>query len=136
MNSPVSETIVIPSNLSRAKALEEQIMGAVDHYCYSENAVFSIKLALEEALTNAIKHGNKNDETKRVTISYSIDNDQVEIYIADEGPGFNPSNIPDPTIDENLEVPSGRGIMLMNAYMNEVNYNRRGNQVRMLKRNE
>lgn len=82
---------------------------------------------------NAIKHGNQMEITKKVIIKYTLDADVFEIMISDEGPGFDPNDVPDPTDIENLERPCGRGLMLMRHYMTEVNYNSTGNSVRMKK---
>ena len=98
-----------------------------------ERDLFCIKLALEEALVNAIKHGNQMDRSKKVHISYRLLADRFEIHIADEGPGFDPSDVPDPTALENLERPCGRGLMLMRHYMSEVAFHGRGNCVCMTK---
>jgi len=100
---------------------------------YCADAVFAVKLALEEALINAVKHGNRDDPAKTVTIEYDVDAREVRIAVTDEGEGFRPADVPDPTADENLECPTGRGIMLMRAYMDRVDYNRQGNSVRMVK---
>ena len=72
---------------------------------YSEATTFAIKLAMEEALINAVKHGNRFDLSKKVTANFDIDAEQAVITIADEGDGFDPVAVPDPTTDENLEKP-------------------------------
>jgi len=131
----VETTVVIPSNLSAAHEAEKALLDAVAQCRYSEAATFAIKLAVEEGMNNAIKHGNRFDAAKKVTLTYKVGQDRTVITIADEGPGFHPSALPDPTADENLEKPTGRGVMLMNAYMDEVAYNDKGNQVRMVKNN-
>ncbi len=127
------ETKVIPTDLSAARRLAEEILGQVKAHGYGEDVCFAIRLAVEEALINAIKHGNKYDRQKTVTVSTDVAGDKTAITIADEGKGFDPSAVPDPTDDENLEKPCGRGIMLMRAYMDEVAYNQRGNEVRLVK---
>jgi serine/threonine-protein kinase RsbW len=93
--------------------------------------VFCIKLALEEALVNAIKHGNQFDRSKKVHVSYRLLADRFEVAVSDDGPGFDPAEVPDPTAVENIERPCGRGLMLMRHYMSEVAYNSRGNGVTM-----
>ncbi|MDY7009586.1 MAG: ATP-binding protein [Planctomycetota bacterium] len=124
----------IPTDLTAARHLTEEILGRVEGVGYSEDDRFAIRLALEEALINAIKHGNKFDHARKVTVSADVGQDQTTITVCDDGAGFDPDAVPDPTTDENLEKPSGRGIMLMKAYMDEVSYNDRGNEVRMAKR--
>lgn len=127
--------MVIPSDLEAARAAEQTLLDDVARHGYKDTVIFAIKLALEEGLNNAIKHGNGYDHMKHVEIGYAIDSQQAVITITDEGRGFNPGAVPDPTADENLEKPCGRGIMLMKAYMDQVSFNADGNQVQMIKRN-
>lgn len=127
--------MVIPNDLKSAKRSEDRIMGELARCRYGDDVTFAIKLALEEALTNAIKHGNRNDVSKRLVVRYAINPRQAVIMVRDEGHGFRPVTVPDPTADENLERPNGRGIMLMHAYMTRVHFNKAGNEVWMLKRN-
>ena len=82
---------------------------------------------------NAIKHGNQRDVSKKVEVRGTVSKSQFEIRVKDEGKGFVRSEVPDPTDEGNLEKTSGRGLMLMEFYMSEVNYNDTGNQIRMLK---
>jgi len=126
---------VISSDLKAARELEEHLLREVADQGYSEAAVFAIKLSLEEGLNNAIRHGNRYDPRKQVEVTYDINERFTEIIITDQGEGFNPVAVPDPTADENLEKPDGRGIMLMKAYMDRIEYNGRGNQIHMVKCN-
>jgi serine/threonine-protein kinase RsbW len=125
--------VVIPSDPTEARRVQDQIERVLRTGPASERDLFCIKLALEEALVNAIKHGNQMDRSKKVHISYRLLADRFEIHIADEGPGFDPSDVPDPTALENLERPCGRGLMLMRHYMSEVVHGPRGNSVTMSK---
>jgi serine/threonine-protein kinase RsbW len=127
--------IVIPNDLRSAREPERRILALLGLCGYAPETVFAIKLALEEALTNAIKHGNRNDSSKRVVVRYTVNPQRAVIMVRDEGHGFRPEAVPDPTADENLERPNGRGIMLMQAYMTRVCFNRDGNEVWMLKEN-
>ena len=115
--------------------VEQKVLDELDKYAYSESAVFAVKLALEESLNNAIRHGNRRDPTKTVEVRFEVNGQQATITVTDEGCGFEPRSLPDPTADENLEKPCGRGIMLMRAYMEEIRHNDRGNQVIMVKHN-
>ncbi|MBN1555645.1 MAG: ATP-binding protein [Phycisphaerae bacterium] len=126
--------MVISSNLNEARRLEEQLLQEVIRYGYAEADAFAIKLALEEGLVNAIKHGNKYDGKKTVRVVSRIDENEAAFTITDEGEGFRLADVPDPTADENLERPCGRGLMLIQAFMDEVSYNETGNQVRLVKR--
>ena len=126
--------LVIASDPAEARRIQEQIEQLLQDRQAHDHDIFSIRLALEEALVNAIKHGNQSDPAKKVRISYRLLADRFEVAISDEGTGFNPEDVPDPTAAENLERPCGRGLMLMRHYMSEVRYNDRGNAVTMSKR--
>jgi serine/threonine-protein kinase RsbW len=95
--------------------------------------VYGIHLALEEALVNAIRHGNRSDPGKDVEIRCFLADDTVRIEIQDEGPGFDPAKLPDPTSDDHLDVPNGRGVLLIRTFMTRVDYPGRGNIVVMEK---
>jgi serine/threonine-protein kinase RsbW len=126
--------MVIPSEFEAARSVEQLVLDELGQHGYGDSATFAVKLALEESLNNAIKHGNGGDASKTIEVSYDVDPHRVKITVTDEGGGFDPGCVPDPTVDENLEKPSGRGIMLMRFYMDEVSYNSSGSQVRMVKR--
>jgi serine/threonine-protein kinase RsbW len=125
--------VLIPSDPVEVHRVQDQIEAALKAHNYTEHDIFSIRLAVEEALVNAIKHGNRMDKSKKVQISYRIHTEHFEVVIADEGTGFNPTDVPDPTAEENLERPCGRGLMLMRHYMNEVSFGGGGNSVHMRK---
>jgi serine/threonine-protein kinase RsbW len=127
------QTLRIPSDLYQAKEPERIILQEVQKHKFSEEALFAIKLTLEEAVTNAIKHGNKCDRSKQVTIRYFVDDDQAVVFIRDEGGGFEPEQVPDPTSAERLSLPNGRGILLMKAYMTELEYLHEGTEVYLRK---
>jgi serine/threonine-protein kinase RsbW len=123
--------LVITSDPAEARTVQEQVEQFLQAGKVPDRDVFCIKLALEEALVNAIKHGNQFDRSKKVYVSYRLLADRFEVAVSDDGPGFDPSDVPDPTAVENLERPCGRGLMLMRHYMSEVAYNSRGNGVTM-----
>jgi serine/threonine-protein kinase RsbW len=125
--------LTIPSDLAEARRVQGLIEEALQASGFSEHDIFAIKLALEEALVNAIKHGNQMDPDKRVFIAYQVTPDRFEIRITDEGAGFNPEDVPDPTAIENLERPCGRGLLLMRGFMTVVEYHGCGNCVSMSK---
>ncbi len=125
--------LVIPSDPAEARRLQDDIEHQLRSHAYSDHEIFSIKLAVEEALVNAIKHGNRMDPAKRVRVAYRVNAQRFDIHIADEGPGFDPADVPDPTQAENLERPCGRGLMLMRHYMSEVVFTERGSTVSMSK---
>lgn len=127
----VSRTL--PNDLRKMKEPEAEIMAQLRCCGYDADTVFAIKLAFEEAVTNAVKHGNHNDPGKQVVLRYYVDCERVIFMVRDEGSGFSPGQVPDPTRDENLERPNGRGIMLMQSYMTKVYFNEAGNEVWLLK---
>lgn len=124
---------VIASDTVEARSLQEHIEKLLQGRMVPDRDVFCIKLALEEALVNAIKHGNGFDRSKKVYVTYRLHADRFEVTVRDDGPGFDPADVPDPTAVENLERPCGRGLMLMRHYMSDVAYNERGNGVIMSK---
>ena len=125
--------VVVPSDLLGAKRPERLITSEMSRQGYDADTTFGLKLALEEAIANAIKHGNRNDPSKHIVVRYHVDPQRVVIMVRDEGNGFHPDQIPDPTKEENLERPYGRGIMLMQSYTTKVRFNRAGNEVWLLK---
>ncbi|PQO25311.1 ATP-binding protein [Blastopirellula marina] len=123
----------IPSDTAEGQRLIKELLTQLERAEWAMHDSFGIHLAAEEAIVNAIKHGNKQDPNKSVEVDMRVGKERVLIHITDEGPGFKPADVPDPTLDENLDVPSGRGVMLIKAYMTEVSYNEKGNSVKMVK---
>ena len=128
--------VEISSSLVQASAVEEEILDHCRRCSFGEHDLFAIKLALEEALVNAVKHGNRMDPAKCVRVQYRITPERADVTIEDEGPGFNPGELPNPCADENLERSHGRGILLMKAYMSSVVFSPSGNKVTLTKFNE
>ena len=125
--------LIIPSDLAEVRLVQERIEEALTASTYTEHDIFAIRLALEEALVNAIKHGNQMDPEKRVFISYNVTAERFDIRITDEGEGFNPEDVPDPTLEINIERACGRGLLLMRGFMTDVQYHGKGNVVSMSK---
>lgn len=113
------------------EAAEQALLQAIERHGYDRAAVFAIRLALEEALSNAFKHGNKEDAAKVVRLNCDVSESEVAIEVEDQGAGFDPDSVPDPTESENVEIPCGRGLKLMRAFMTEVRIDPPGNRVRM-----
>jgi serine/threonine-protein kinase RsbW len=126
----------IPSEFANGREVQAQILDELGKFKYNSDSVFAIKLSLEEAVVNAIKHGNKLDASKRVYVEALVGPDQVELTIEDEGPGFSRNEVPDPTSPENIEKCSGRGILLIEAYMTSVDWSQDGRRMHMVKRND
>jgi serine/threonine-protein kinase RsbW len=123
----------IPSDTGEARKILDELLATLGQNQWVEEDTFGIHLAVEEALMNAIKHGNQRDPEKFVRVDYFISPDLLRISVQDEGEGFDPDDVPDPTLEENLELPSGRGLMLMRTFMSRVDFNERGNRVLMEK---
>ena len=120
---------IIPSEPGAGRSIVDDVLAQLQQNQWGDHDIFGIHLAVEEALANAIKHGNRLDVSKRVEVNCRISPQLFRIEITDEGPGFNLADVPDPTEPEQLEAPSGRGIMLMRSFMSRVQFNDRGNQV-------
>ena len=128
--------MIVESKPSAVAGLCEPILCKLQGSGFSKEDVFAVHLALEEAFINAVKHGNKMDPSRKVTIDYSVDLDKVEISMTDQGEGFDPEDVPDPRVGQNLYRPEGRGLLLINSYMDVVKFNERGNRVYMVRYKE
>lgn len=126
--------ISIPSEPAAGQQVHERVIGLMERMGFPARDVFGMRLALEEAVVNAMKHGNGLDPAKQVHIHCEITRELARVRVSDEGPGFDPGDVPDPTEEDNLEKPSGRGLMLMRAFMSLIEYNDSGNQVTLEKR--
>lgn len=127
----------LPSRIDTVAAAAAAVAQFISRSGISEDAAFGIDMAVREAVTNAVIHGNSQDESKLVDITLKSSPDAVEISVHDQGSGFNPSEVPDPTAEENILKSSGRGIFFMRSFMDEVDWLIRpegGTTVRMLKR--
>ena len=134
--APISRSMVVESRMSAIVGVCEQILSKLEDNGFSKEDIFAVHLALEEAFLNAVKHGNKMDSAKNVKIDYSVNAEKVEITITDEGAGFEPESVDDPRFGAGLYEPGGRGLLLMNSYMDIVKYNEQGNSVYMVRYKE
>lgn len=110
---------------SKIEAIDEAVQKATafaGEAGFADDALFGIDMAVREALANAVKHGNKLDETKLVEITLSTAETGMEIAIRDFGEGFDVSEVPDPTNPENLLKASGRGILFMHNFVDTVEW--------------
>lgn len=120
------------------------IEGAVDYVmkrcrCCEQEARklhFNFRIGLTEALSNAMMYGNSHDPSKRVLVEVALQSGRLEARVTDQGGGFDPTAVPDPTSPENLKKPCGRGLFLMRQLLDEVSYNAQGNQVTLVLRLE
>ena len=123
----------IKSTADEAQRVIAEILENLSKEEWPENETFAIHLALEEAVMNAIKHGNGRDESKDVHVVAKVSAESFYVQVTDQGDGFVIEDVPDPTDDENLEKPSGRGLVLMKNFMSAVEFNESGNSVVMEK---
>lgn len=113
-------------------AVRDHLVEGMDRMGYSTASAFAVRLAFEEAVSNAFRHGHKDLPPQTpISVEFRVGPDEVEVTLEDRGPGFAPESVPDPTLAENLDLPSGRGLMLIRAYMAGVEFNQAGNRIRM-----
>jgi serine/threonine-protein kinase RsbW len=134
--APINSSIVVESKSSAVVDVCKEILTKLEEHNFDKDDIFAVHLTFEEAFLNAVKHGNKNDPTKKVKIDYSVTSEKVEITITDEGEGFEPESVDDPRFGKGLYEPGGRGLLLMNSYMDIVKYNEEGNSVYMVRYKE
>ena len=125
----------IESVLANIRMVENAIDSATSELGISEENYGKILVSTLEAVNNAIIHGNKSDPSKFVGVFISFENPDLIIKISDEGLGFKPEKVPDPTIPENIESINGRGVFLMSHLADKLKYNRKGNSVTMIFKN-
>ena len=127
-------SVVIDNVIHQALQIQSEIVATVERCHPGETELSSVRLALEEALVNAVTHGNQSDPSKRLRIEYEVGPCELRIRIEDEGRGFDPMSLPDPTLSEFRLRPRGRGILLMRHCMTQVTFLGRGNCVEMVRR--
>lgn len=136
MNVETTE-LRLPSRVEAVEEAASTIARFLSRFGITEEAAFGIDMAVREAITNAVIHGNKLDETRVVEINVKCSPDSLEIKVHDQGQGFNPETVLDPTEEENILKTSGRGIFFMRNFMDEVEWSihpEGGTTVRLLKR--
>ena len=109
------------------------ILSSMDSLGYPDESIRKMKIILTELFANAIYHGNKGDHSKKVTIGHIINKKKILVSIMDEGDGFDPAGIPDPTLPENLVKDCGRGLYIVHTYVDKVEFNAKGNRVTVIK---
>jgi serine/threonine-protein kinase RsbW len=118
-----------PSDIRHISSLEGLVQRIFSEHSISEHLFPNVLVALTEAANNAVLHGNQNNPIKKVRICTQIENGVLYFQIKDEGIGFNPDNLPDPTDPENIEKPNGRGVFLMRRLADEVIFEEEGRVV-------
>ena len=125
----------VPSNLE----VVEEAVDVVARHCLasglgSKAARFNLRVALSEALSNAIVYGNGLDPSKSVDVRIEVADRGIAVHVCDQGAGFNPAAVPDPTLPDRLERPDGRGLFLIRQLVDDVSFNDRGNSICMILR--
>ena len=139
MKMPHSQTVKL--DIASRFELLDSVGAVLAHVAgilgFDDEASHYMNVAVRESVVNAIKHGNKGDETKRVAVAFTLHPNALEVRVQDQGSGFDPSEVPDPTNPENLLKAAGRGIFFMRSFMDEVSYTfspRGGTTVRLVKK--
>jgi len=114
------EHIIITYRKSVFKEVEGKLESIFDKLPLSESDKHNLIVSASEAVNNAMVHGNKNDPAKKVMLDLDYKNKEITLTVEDEGGGFNPKNLPNPLLPENLLKPSGRGIYIMKSLMDSV----------------
>jgi serine/threonine-protein kinase RsbW len=115
--------------MATAHKLIDQVMEQLELYEWSNKEKFAINMALEEALVNAVQHGNDSDPNKNVHFTCNLNDDLISVRIEDEGPGFDPDAIPDPTDEEHIMTAHGRGVLLIKNFVTRTKWNEKGNVI-------
>lgn len=131
---PITIKRSLPSTLTAYHDLVQEILESLQRFGWTKEQLFGVHMALEEAISNAVRHGNKQDPAKAVTVDAELAPRRFLVKICDQGEGYDPCQVPDCCADENLEIPGGRGLALMRAYMERVELADRGRCVIMEKR--
>jgi serine/threonine-protein kinase RsbW len=124
-------SIEIPSLAENIRIIESFIDNAKEKYQLDDDIYGNIMIAVTEAVNNAIRHGNKDNSSKNVFISLSLEDGMIKFKIQDEGIGFDFHKLPDPTAPENISKPGGRGIFLMKNLSDEVDFKENGKVVEL-----
>ncbi|MDX1639525.1 MAG: ATP-binding protein [Balneolaceae bacterium] len=131
MSEKQTKTLTLPSSFDEIQKVESFVRDLQDWIGFSEELYENVKLALSEAVTNAIVHGNQEDKAKKVYITAYREDDLLQISIKDEGDGFDPGTLPDPLKEENLLNVGGRGVFLIEQFSDDATYSENGTKLTM-----
>jgi serine/threonine-protein kinase RsbW len=137
LKAPRSFELTVPSTLEALDAVQRLVTESAREYGLSEDLAYWMELTICESMINAIRHGNQCDPSKKARLKISLVGHQIEVIVEDQGNGFNLSELADPTETKNLLKPSGRGILIIRSFMDEVDISPAeggGNRLRMVKR--
>ncbi|MEM9166076.1 MAG: ATP-binding protein [Planctomycetota bacterium] len=129
---PMRDRLSVVNERTAIRSTGQRVIAAAEQAAYSDASCFAIRLAVEEALANAFRHGHRDlDPCTPVSVEYEVERRSIRVSVEDQGPGFSPEDVPDPTAPENITKTSGRGLLLVRSYMTEVRHNDRGNRIEM-----
>jgi serine/threonine-protein kinase RsbW len=127
----------LPNDIRSIEHAVEYVMRHCSTCCnYARRFNLNFRAGLTEALSNAMLYGNASDPEKRVRVEVTIRVEEVAVRVTDQGVGFDPTTVPDPTLPDNISKSGGRGIFLMKSLMDEVRFNEQGNSVTLVLRFE
>lgn len=121
-NDSFSDSLILPSTTDQVAKADEFLETWLRKIGVPEDTIANLAIAVTELVNNAIKHGNKLQKNKMVTVSITYASGNIEITVTDEGEGFNPENIADPLAEENLLKEIGRGIFIVNSLIDDVKF--------------
>ena len=126
----------LPGNRETMDFVQRTILETMETFGYGERDLFAVRVAVEEAIANAVLHGHQGDQARMIDISWTVSKEEVSIAVCDEGRGYDTTAVPDPTADENLTLPSGRGLAMINAFMSDVSVTEDGRRIEMILQRE
>jgi len=131
-DSDKRKVLEIPSKIELLNSIEKLIDQISDEYELNQEVYGKVLIAAIEAVNNAIVHGNKLDEQKKVAIEILKEDEHIRMFVEDQGKGFDYANVPDPTLPENIENIHGRGVFLMGHLSDEIHFYDEGRKVEMI----
>lgn len=124
-----NQKLLIPSKSENIVLVEKLVDDVCDLFDIKEDLYGHILVALTEAVNNALQHGNKINPAKNIEVTFKVKDNKLFFTVKDHGPGFDYSNLPDPTDPKNIEKPTGRGIFLMKHLSDNVSFEEKGTKV-------
>ena len=127
----IEETHRLQGTRASMDFVQQSVLDGMESFGYGEENRFAVRIAVEEAMANAVLHGHRGDQDQLIEIHWTISSSQVAMFVSDDGRGYNSSAVPDPTADENLTLPSGRGLAMIKAFMTTVHVSDAGRKIEM-----
>lgn len=124
-----NQKLIIPSKAENIVLIEKMVDDVCDLFDIKEDLYGHILVALTEAVNNGLQHGNKANPDKHIEVTFKVKDSKIFFTVKDQGPGFDHTNLPDPTDPKNIEKPTGRGIFLMRHLADGVSFEEKGTKV-------